>query len=102
MEVRELHEWAPGNSEQRLNIAESALHPPMEPRERSLRDASVHIRAPLSSISQENENNKTLYSALPTQEILPARMLTGILRRKKLPQTNLQNPTLSQLAKTCS
>lgn len=80
--MRELHARAPGNSEGRLNIAESALPPPMEPRESSLWDASVHIRAPLSSISQENENNKNLYSALPTQDILLARMLTGILRGK--------------------
>lgn len=62
--------------------APSAWHPPMEPREHSLRDAPVHTRAPLSSISQGNENNKKLYSALPTQEILSALMLTETLRGK--------------------
>lgn len=64
-----------------LNIAEPASHPPTEPREHSLRDASVHIRAPLSSISQENGNNKKLYSALATQENLCADV-TERLRRK--------------------
>lgn len=65
-----------------LNIAKSAVHPPMGPCEHSLRDASVRIRAPLSSILQENENSKKLYSALPTHEILSALMLTEILRGK--------------------
>lgn len=67
--------WGRATWQQRgkdLNIAEPASHPPAEPREHSLRDASVHIRAPLSSISQENENNKKLYSALATRENLCA------------------------------
>lgn len=60
--------WRPGEKDP--NTAEPALPPPMAPRERSLRDASVHIRAPLSSILQDNENSKKLYSVLATQENL--------------------------------
>lgn len=65
-----------------LNAAPSAGCPPVEPRERSLRGTSVHIRASLSSISQESENNKKLYSALTTQDILSARMPTERARGK--------------------
>lgn len=63
-----------------------------EPREHALRDASVHMRAPLSSISQENENNKKLYSALATQGSLFALMGTEALRRKsyKYPSSKTQ------------
>jgi len=70
--------WQLGEKD--LNIAEPALLPSMVPRELSLRDASVHIRAPLSSISQENENNKKLYSVLATQENLFVLMLTEMIR----------------------
>lgn len=71
--------WRPGEKDP--NTAEPALPPPMAPRERSLRDASVHIRAPLSSILQDNENSKKLYSVLATQENLFALMLTEMISR---------------------
>lgn len=65
-----------------LNVAPPAGCPPVEPRERSLRGTSVHIRASLSSISQESENSKKVYSALTTQDILSARMPTETVRGK--------------------
>lgn len=67
-----------------LNIAASASRPPMKPRGCSPRDASVHIRAPLSSISQENENNRKLYSALAPQEKLNCTDAKVALQRKQL------------------
>lgn len=67
-----------------LNIAASVSRPPMKPRGRSPRDASVHIRAPLSSISQENENNRKLYSALAPQEKLNCTDAEVALQRKQL------------------
>lgn len=64
--------WQLGGKD--LNIA--------EPREHARRDASVHMRAPLSSTSQENENNKKLYSALATQGNLFALMGTEMLEER--------------------
>lgn len=91
--MRERHEWAPAPLREDLNTAKSAQHPLMEPPERSPQDASVHIRAPLSSISQENENHKKLYSALATPEKSLYTDANRDAQRKELQQSNLQNAT---------
>lgn len=53
-----------------LNIAKFAWHPPREPCEHPLWEAAAYLRAPLSSISQENGSKKKLYSSLATWEDL--------------------------------
>lgn len=64
-----------------LNTAKSAWHPPREPREHPLWEAAVYLRAPLSSISQENGSKKKLYSPW-LHEKISALLLEEMLRRK--------------------